>query len=423
MEWEKLRGSLRKLIKYAKEEYIPYFNFISSAPGRADFLNTHQDYKGLPVVPVAIKLRAYMLPVSWSTTFQVISLNLKEMGLEYVDEFEVKDIEYQRGRWFGNYFRAVAKVFFEKTKIVPSKCLKVILYSEVPIGAGLGSSATIEVAFAKLLAHTYKVNLSPKDLAEICYIAEHDELGIPCGRLDQYGSSFGGIIKLETKPPYTVEKLPHKGLIFVVVDSGIKHSTAAIHPVRQKEIDLGLSELLSLDLPVDLKKKLAPKYYEVSWEEISEDEIYPYINKINETSAKRILFTLKMNSLTEMAISLLKGEVKCRDLEELLGVPEEVRTLRGWRKRKLILGEIMNKQHELLRDLYEVSTPELEEIREAMLKAGAYGVKISGAGLGGALIALVDLELANKVLEEGIKAGARRGWISRTCPGATIETI
>lgn len=416
-----MRSSLRKLVKYVREEYAFHFNFVSSAPGRADFLNTHQDYKGLPVVPVAIKLRAYMLPISWSDTFQIISLNLKEMELEYMDEFDVKDIVYREERWFGNYFRAVAKVFFERTGVAPKRCLKVALYSEVPIGAGLGSSATIEVAFAKLLAHIYGVNLSPKDIAEICYIAEHDELGIPCGRLDQYGSSFGGVIKLETRPPYSVERLPHMGLIFVIVDSGIKHSTAAIHPVRQKEIDLGLSELLSLNIPDSLRRKLALRYHEVLWDEITEEELYPYISKIDEVSAKRILFTLRMNSLTKLAISLLKGEIACKNLESLLGIPNEIKTLKGWRKRKVILGEIMNRQHELLRDLYDVSTPELEEIREAMLKAGAYGVKISGAGLGGALIALVDLAHAEAVLEEGIKAGARRGWISRACPGATIE--
>ena len=325
-----MRKSIRYLVRYANENYGGHLKIVSSAPGRVDFLNTHQDYKGLPVVPVAIKLRAYMLAVHWDREFHIESLNLKEMGLDYKDTFPTHGIEYEEKGWFGNYFRAVVNTFIKKLGVKFEKGLRVVLYSEVPIGAGLGSSATIEVAFAKLLSYMYNIKLSPKDIAELCYFAEHDELKIPCGRLDQYGSSYGGIIKLETRPPYNVHTLPSKGLLFVIVDSGIKHSTAAIHPVRQ---------------------------------------------------------------------------------------------MKGWKKRKFIIGEIMNRQHELLRDLYEVSTPELERIRDAMLEAGAYGVKISGAGLGGALIALVDERNSKKVLSAGLDAGAVRGWISGVSPGASVERL
>ena len=416
-------SGLRRLVRYVRNEYALHMNFVASAPGRADFLNTHQDYKGLPVVPVAIGLRAYVLPVSWSDRFEVESLNLKEMELEHRDEFDVREVEYQGGKWFGDYFRAVAKVFFERTGIEPERGLRAVLYSEVPMGAGLGSSATIEVAYATLLAHAYGARLTPKDVAEICYTAEHDELGIPCGRLDQYGSAFGGVIVLETRPPYTVERLPSAGLLFVIVDSGVKHSTAAIHPVRQREIDRGLAELASLDLPEGLRRKLGARYYEVRWEEISEAEIKPYLKRISPTPAMRILFTIRMNELTKLAISLLRGRASYREVEEALSLPGGVRELRGWRKRKTVLGEVMNRQHELLRDLYEVSTPELEAIRDAMLEAGAYGVKISGAGLGGALIALADSETADRVLRAGLDAGAVRGWVSRPCPGACVEVV
>ncbi len=419
-----MRKSIRYLVRYANENYGGHLKIVSSAPGRVDFLNTHQDYKGLPVVPVAIKLRAYMLAVHWDREFHIESLNLKEMGLDYKDTFPTHGIEYEEKGWFGNYFRAVVNTFIKKLGVRFEKGLRVVLYSEVPIGAGLGSSATIEVAFAKLLSYMYNIKLSPKDIAELCYFAEHDELKIPCGRLDQYGSSYGGIIKLETRPPYNVHTLPSKGLLFVIVDSGIKHSTAAIHPVRQSEINKGLEELLNLpDLPQSLREKLSPYYYETKWEDIREEEISPYLERINRKSADRILFTLRMNKLTDLAIGLLTGEISYKVIEDELELSEKVRQMKGWKKRKFIIGEIMNRQHELLRDLYEVSTPELERIRDAMLEAGAYGVKISGAGLGGALIALVDERNSKKVLSAGLDAGAVRGWISGVSPGASVERL
>ncbi len=418
-----MKMSLRHLVKYSKDRYGRHLGLASSAPGRADFLNTHQDYKGLPVVPVAVKLRTYMLAVSWGGEFYIESLNLREEGEDAVDRFDPANIEYEGG-WFGDYFRAVAKVFFEKTGVMPSKGLKVVVFSEVPMGAGLASSAALEVAFTELLSQAFSVPLSESDIAEISYIAEHDELKIPCGRLDQYGSAYGGIIKLVPKPPVKVERLPGKGLLFVIVDSGIRHSTAAIHPNRQREINAGLRQLMEMpDISATLRLKLAPSYDQVVWEDIFEEEILPYLDRLDEASAKRIFFTVKMQKLTELAIDLLNRNIGYAEAEKILGVSVGVSDRLGWKKRKRILGEIMNMQHELLRDYYDVSTPELEEIREAMLDAGAYGVKISGAGLGGALISLVDIKNAQQVLNAGLDAGAKRGWISPPAPGASNHFV
>jgi galactokinase len=86
-----------------------------------------------------------------------------------------------------------------------------------------------------------------------------------------------------------------------------------------------------------------------------------------------------------------------------------------------ILGEIMNYQHELLRDLYKLSIIKLEKIRDAALEAGAYGTKISGAGMGGSLISLVDPRNGKAILEAGISAGAKQGWISGIGEGAKIH--
>ncbi|RLF23404.1 MAG: GHMP kinase, partial [Thermoprotei archaeon] len=307
--------------------------------------------------------------------------------------------------------------------------LDVVVNSEVAVAAGLASSAAVEVTFLGLLNEVFDLGLSRKDIAEISYTAEHDIMKIPCGRLDQYGCVFGGILVIYCRPPYDVEEIV-KEYNFVVLDSGIRHATADVHPRRQSEIDEGLKILMEdPDVPEDIKKKLGYRYFEPKWEELREDELMPYLDKLPPKSRDRILFTLRVHESTMMALSMLKGEIYT--IEEahqfMRGVSKDAIELakdaeKKWGSELAIIGLVMNYQHEMLRDLYEVSLPELERIRDAALQAGALGVKISGAGLGGSLIALVPSEKAgDKVLRAGIKAGARRGWVVKIDEGLRRE--
>ncbi|MCS7103962.1 MAG: hypothetical protein NZ954_00160 [Thermofilaceae archaeon] len=385
---------------------------IASAPGRADFLNTHQDYKGLPVIPVAVNLRTYAVALKETNEFEVISLNMRREGRLSSDKFALKP-ELKGGGHFGDYLRAcVLSLWNAGFKL--EKGLRMVIDSDVPAGGGLGSSAALEVAFLKLLDVHFGFGLSKKDLSELAFTAENKIMGIPCGRLDQYGSSYGGAILLHTRPPYDVEELPLTGLRFVVADSGIKHRVAAIHPVRQAEIELGLSQLLKMNVPQRLRSLLGEKYWEPRWEQLDLYELEDYLKMIDVKAAARIRFTLLMHRSTLVALRMIKGEsVSTRELEEA-GVKPGVTQLEN-------LGRVMNRQHELLRDLYEVSLPELEKIRNHMLEAGAYGVKISGAGLGGCLIALVDELCESKVAEAALAAGAKRAWVVKVDQGAREE--
>lgn len=397
-------------------------NIIASAPGRADFLNTHQDYKGLPVVPVALNLRTYMFgEFRDDNVFEITSLDFQRTGEEFQDQFSIGEIEYLKMGWFGNYFRAIVKILEKRGFSKKLRGLRVHVTSQVPIASGLASSAALEVAFATLLNKACKINYSKRELAELAYEAENKELGIPCGRLDQYGSAFGGIIKLECKPPYKVQKLPVKNLTFVIHESGVKHSTAQIHPLRQNEINLALKTLMESDqVPRKIKNKLGYRYDEPDWENIMEEEISEYLNLLYDDVADRLRFTLRMQRSTEIALEILVG--KKPKLEERGQYMNQIlRKMESELLKIEILGEIMNYQHELLRELYNVSITKLEKIREAALEAGAYGTKISGAGMGGSLISLVDPQKSQQILDAGISAGAKQGWISKIDEGAKIH--
>ncbi len=401
---------------------------IVSSPGRADFLNTHQDYKGLPVVPVAIDLRMYLHgEVTDNKRFNVRSLDLELHDEPSTDSFEIGINDMLEGRFFGNYLRGVINVLVKRGFAEKLKGMNVTIKSEIPIGSGLSSSAALEVGFAYLLSTAYGLELERKDLAEIAFAAENQEAGIPCGRLDQYGVAFGGIIKLECRPPYNVEPLPFRDLTFAIIDSGIRHSTADIHPKRQEDINRGLKILMeSPDVPEELKNLLGYRFDEPRWEKLKEDELGDLLSILDDKARRRIIFTLRMHRWTEFALKILRGE-KIRDDEASSILGEE-----RWRRIKasaaaernyMILGEIMNEQHSLLRDLYDVSLPELEDICNAALDAGAYGAKISGAGMGGSIIALVrDEKHGEAVINACVKADAKEGWVSKVGEGVRTES-
>ncbi|MEM2699182.1 MAG: galactokinase family protein [Candidatus Bathyarchaeia archaeon] len=401
--------------------------FIVSSPGRADFLNTHQDYKGLPVVPVAINLRLYIsAKLSGDKTFNVRSVDLERLGEPYMDSFDVGVNDMLGGRFFGNYLRGVVNVLVKKGFGDKIRGMDLTVRSEIPIGSGLASSAALEVAFTELLNHAFNLGLSRKDVAEISFAAENVEVGIPCGRLDQYGSAFGGIIKLDCRPPYDVEPLPFRDLTFAIIDSGIRHSTGEIHPRRQMEINAGLETLMKSNaVPRELKAKLGYRFDQPRWEDIGEEEIQDYLSILSEPSRKRILFTLRMHRLTMVALRVLRFEgVTAEDLISNLGEESWRRVQKGPSEEfsYRILGEIMNAQHALLRDLYDVSLPEIDHICDAALNAGAYGAKLSGAGMGGSIIALVkNREIGERVIDACLSEGARGGWVSEVGEGVRIE--
>jgi galactokinase len=410
------------------EEYREFFSsdpeLIVSAPGRIDFLNTHQDYKGLPVVGAAINLRTYVvLGRSRSDKNVIISRNMRDLGERYVDTFSPDRPEILREKFFGNYIRAsVISLRLKNFEIQP---FYAYISSDVSIGSGLGSSGTLLVSLIYGLNQLFKLGLDIYQIAELAYIAEHDVLGIPCGRLDQYTSAFGGVVKIETRPPYRVENLDFNEGVFIVLDTGIRHSTGDIHPKRQREIDYAL-ELLKNVLPEDLKRGLGAHYYDTMWEDIDLEKIEHYLINMPYPYGNRILFTLKMQRSTEDALRILRGEKI--DLENMSYLVDELRIFLNKKiflteDRLRLLGVIMTYQHSLLSRLYDVSLPTIDLVVKKIIDLGGLGAKISGAGMGGSIIALADdhkkaQKILRRVLDEKLVS---RGWIVRIDEGVRVD--
>jgi len=401
----------------------------ASSPGRADFLNTHQDYKFLPVVPVAINLRTYLSAQSLNDKVITIkSLDLEQYNEPSFDSFKIQENEILEKGFFGNYFRGIVNVIIKKGHLKQLQGLKILVQSELPIGSGLASSAALEVAFTALLNSVCNLGFTKQDIAEIAFIAETEEVGVPCGRLDQYGVTFGGIMNLECQPPYNVESLPFTDLTFAIIDSGIRHSTGNIHPIRQAELNSGLKMLMENPrLSRPLRAKLGYRFDQPKWKTIREEELNDFLSEVDEKAMMRLLFTIKMQKLTEFALKILRCErISSEDLRFTLEKEkwEHITQYPRSEREYWILGEVMNKQQSLLRDLYDVSLPEIEDICTTALEIGAYGVKISGAGKGGSVIALVkDAKLGQKVITACLSTGAKKGWVSTIGDGVNVQSL
>lgn len=428
--WVTCLGIAHEIIERITREYENIFSappsLIVSAPGRLDFLNTHQDYKGLPVISVAIDKRTYVALSRTESTSCVVSINLCEEGSDCVDVFNADTVSMREEGWFGNYVRSVVMALREKGVNIGN--FNMLVFSEVPVASGLASSAAFQVAVVAGLSELFGFKLSRQEIAELAYHSEHDLMGIPCGRLDQYGSAMGGVTLIETKPPFRTKTYTEKSLTFVVLDSGIRHSTRNVHLTRIKELTEGLRDLLECrETPHEIKALLSEDIYETKWTDLKLEDLAQLLNRVNAISRKRIIFTLKMHSSTMLALKLIEEgwteklsklieDVIMKECPSCLSYSFKSRnnTLR-------LLGGLINYQHVLLRDLYDVSTPELETIRDKALEAGALGVKISGAGMGGSLLALVENREEGLEVIRHTRHVARRGWVVSVDEGVRID--
>ena len=195
--------------------------------------------------------------------------------------------------------------------------------------------------------------------------------------------------------------------------------------MRQRELDQGLQELLQQKIPENTCTKLNANHADTNWQNLKETELTPYLKRIDRRNANRILCTLRSQSSTMIAARILRQQPV--DVRELSAIVSEKALMAAKRAPKHLrpliqLGAIMNFQHELLRDLYEVSLPKLEELRDVALSAGALGVKLSGAGMGGCLMALTrTASEASKILKEAHTAGAADGWTCKVDKGVKID--
>ncbi len=196
-------------------------------PGRICLMGDKVDLLGKPVIGMAINL---MMTVNYEeradNTIEFYSHDTKERVIFKLGESPPRNIHL-----------AYWSVLYERLKEHIKKGFYMEVISDIPIGAGLSTSAAISIGFIKTLNQALDLNLSTIEIAELAYLGENQDLGIQCGRLDQYTEAFGGIVFIHTDENASVEPLDIKKLPIVVGDSKEERKAYSILNRIKKQIN------------------------------------------------------------------------------------------------------------------------------------------------------------------------------------------
>ncbi|MGD9907177.1 MAG: galactokinase [Mesotoga sp.] len=326
------------------------------APGRVNVIGEHTDYNQGFVMPVAID--KYVLLSIERTDENVIALS--SAGREPVS-FREESIE-KTGDW-SDYLKGVFWVLKDNLG-VDFGGMKIKISSSIPEGAGLSSSAALEVALILALNSVYELKLGDKELYSFAQQAENEFVGVQCGIMDQFAAVMGKkdtaifLDTLEMRHEYVPLELGE--YTFVVFDSKVHHSlSSGNYNTRRAEANKAL-EILGKN----------------SYREVSMIDLFPNRGKLGDLYYRRALHVVSENMRVLEAMKMMSNS----NFENL--------------------GRILIQSHESLALDYEVTCEETDFIVDTLREIGGVsGARMIGAGFGGSVLALCEKIEMKKIVE------------------------
>jgi len=324
---------------------------VARAPGRVNLIGEHTDYNLGYVLPAAISLDTWIASVPRDDGRVVIS-SLQEDG-EY--EFDVADPGTPQGTW-RDYIAGVATTL--STRGVATRAVTAVVDSNVPVGSGLSSSAALELAGAWTLSEAVPPPLPRMELAQAAQQAENEYVGVQCGLMDQFASSFGtaGCALLLDCRSLDHETVPlPSGLRLVAIDTRSPHKLGTSeYNARREQCERAAAALASRYPTVASLRDATPEMLSSASDLLDEETLRRCTHVVNEN--ERVL----------LAVAALRAG----DLESV--------------------GRLFTESHASLRDLYEVSSPDLDALVEIAAEVpGVIGARMTGGGFGGCTVNLV----------------------------------
>jgi galactokinase len=324
---------------------------IFQAPGRVNLIGDHTDYNDGFVLPAAIDRQIVVA----ATPRQDSLVNVYALDFDQWDHFDLqKEIARLDGNSWGNYIRGMAwSLLREGCQL---RGMDAAVAGDVPIGAGLSSSAAIEVAAGYALLQLSDHEFDRKSLALAAQKAENDFVGMRCGIMDQYISCLGRqnhALLIDCRDlGYRALSLP-AGARIVIVDSGVHRGL----------VDMGYNARRS-------ECETAAAHFGVrALRDVSLTAFNNRAHELDPTVRRRARHVITENDRTVSAAAALEAD----DLKAI--------------------GNLMVASHASLRDDFEVSCPELNLLVQIALGVeGVYGARLTGAGFGGSMVALVQPE-------------------------------
>jgi galactokinase len=340
---------------------------VYRAPGRVNLMGEHTDYNEGFVMPSAIGFYC------WVAIAGREDRRLEVFSQEFPAgrEVDLADSAIQASRSWSDYPVGVA-VQLEKAGF-RLRGANLLIHGEVPMGAGLSSSASIEVATALALAEESGHAIDREQLALICQRAENDFVGMRSGIMDQFISLHGRAghaLMLDCRTlEFALVSIP-ESVKLVICNTGVKHQLAGSEYNRRRE---------ECEEAVRSLKKALPEIRALR--DVSLEQLERNRGLVADVPYKRALHIVTENARVLDSVEALRRD----DLQRF--------------------GENMAVSHRSLRDLFEVSCYELDLMVElANQREGVYGARMTGGGFGGATINLVDARRAEVFAESMSKA-------------------
>lgn len=379
-----------------RDAFERYYNrpprWIASAPGRVNLIGEYTDYNGGFVLPIAIEARTAIAAVPNDS--ERIVLHSQAMNETTTIDLSQPILPEMRGRWT-NYFRGVLAGFL-KTGIKP-RGFDALVRSEVPLGAGLSSSAAFETAVASLIEAITGVTLEPLIKVLLCQKAEHSFAGVPCGIMDPYICNLGRkdhalLLDCRSNEPNWLA-LDDPTVAVLVINTNVRHQLSkGEYAVRRKAC-----EEAARAMDVAYLREANMGLLEMRGREMNERA---------RCCARHVIGEI---ARTERAAQCIRR----RDWEQF--------------------GRLLDASQDSLKDDFDVSCEELDMVVAAARgigpEGGVFGARLTGGGFGGCVVALIEAAREAEI-ERAIAAAYLRStgikatsFVSRPADGARVIEV
>lgn len=324
------------------------------APGRVNLIGEHTDYNGGHVFPCALSVGTYaVVRPRKDAQLRFYSMNFPELGIITTG---LDDLTYKDAHQWANYPKGVLSMLMEDGASI-STGFDVLYFGNIPNGAGLSSSASIELVTAVMATELYQLSFNKIELVKLSQKAENQYIGVNCGIMDQFAIGMGkkdhAIILDCQNLNFSYSPIKLEGVSLVIANTNKRRGlTDSKYNERRTECEQALKQFQ--DLNIASLGDLSTEQFEENKHVITDGTIL-----------KRARHAVYENARTKEAVEkLTNGDIK------------------GF-------GKLMNASHISLRDDYEVTGVELDALVNAAWEEDAIGARMTGAGFGGCTVNLV----------------------------------
>ncbi|MGP1461912.1 galactokinase [Tannerella sp.] len=341
-------------VEHVRSRFIKHFDgttgTVYASPGRINLIGEHTDYNGGFVFPGAIdKVMMAELKRNGTNKVRAYSIDMKD----YV-EFGFEEADAPRTSW-ARYIYGVCREIIKRGGKLEG--FNTAFAGDVPLGAGMSSSAALESVYAYALNDMFDLGIDKFELAKIGQATEHNYCGVKCGIMDQFASIFGkagSLMRLDCRSlEHQYFPFDPKGYKLVLLDTVVKHELASSAYNKRRESCENVARAIGVAFLRDATL----------------DQLNAVKGKVSDEDYMRAEYVIEeIQRVLDVCDALEKGDYET-------------------------VGKKMYETHEGMSKLYEVSCEELDFLNDMARECGVTGSRVMGGGFGGCTINLVKDEL------------------------------